>query len=233
MQWAGVSPVHFFENIKRAQGNLTQPETTPTLFTETGKAEIKSTQIAPSEFIDIIRMTDDEFISDRRLSHLRYSFMESPFGQLIIASTRKGICYIAFEEDRNKALSALQKIYPLTSLQKNTPDKHRKLMEYFEDPVHFRHNIKLHLKATDFQLLVWNALLAIPPGEIRSYQQLARGLDMPQSARAVGTAIGRNVIAYFIPCHRVVRSSGEIGKFKWGGTERKMAIIGWEAAQNT
>lgn len=90
--------------------------------------------------------------------------------------------------------------------------------------------IKLHLKATEFQLNVWQALLTIPTGELTTYGSVADKIDKPKASRAVGTAIGSNPIAFLIPCHRVIQSSGKIGGYMWGNT-RKSAIIGWEASQ--
>jgi len=90
--------------------------------------------------------------------------------------------------------------------------------------------IKLHLKGTDFQLKVWQALLRIPSGSASTYGALADTIHSPKASRAVGTAIGSNPIAFLIPCHRVIRSTGVIGDYRWQ-SERKIAMLGWEAAQ--
>jgi AraC family transcriptional regulator of adaptative response/methylated-DNA-[protein]-cysteine methyltransferase len=91
--------------------------------------------------------------------------------------------------------------------------------------------IKLHLNGTPFQLKVWQSLLNIPQGKLTTYGAIAKSIGSPKSSRAVGTAIGVNPIAYLIPCHRVIRSSGEMGGYMWGVT-RKSAMIGWEAAKS-
>ena len=91
--------------------------------------------------------------------------------------------------------------------------------------------IKLHLKGTDFQLKVWETLLKIPVGGLTTYGDIAVGINNPRACRAVGTAVGENPVAFLIPCHRVIRSSGELGNYHWGEI-RKTAIIGWEAAKN-
>jgi AraC family transcriptional regulator of adaptative response/methylated-DNA-[protein]-cysteine methyltransferase len=90
--------------------------------------------------------------------------------------------------------------------------------------------IKLHLKASAFQLKVWEALLKIPAGSVSTYSSVANLVQAPQSSRAVGTAIGSNPVAFLIPCHRVIRSTGVIGEYHWG-TPRKTAMIGWERAE--
>lgn len=90
--------------------------------------------------------------------------------------------------------------------------------------------IKLHLKGTDFQLKVWEALLKIPMGALGTYASIANLIGRPQAHRAVGTAIGRNPVAFLIPCHRVIRGSGVFGSYRWG-TARKTALIGWEQSR--
>ena len=91
--------------------------------------------------------------------------------------------------------------------------------------------LHLHLRGTNFQLKVWEALLRIPPGAVTSYQGLAEQAGRPGASRAVGTALGRNPIAVLIPCHRVIRKLGEFGNYRYGVT-RKKALLGWEAAKS-
>jgi len=91
-------------------------------------------------------------------------------------------------------------------------------------------NIKLHLKGTQFQLKVWEALLNIPMGGLSTYASIAKNIHQPTASRAVGSAVGYNPVAFLIPCHRVIKSTGETGQYHWGAG-RKSAIIGWEAAQ--
>jgi len=90
--------------------------------------------------------------------------------------------------------------------------------------------IKLHLKGTEFQLKVWETLLKIPMGQLSTYGNIAEQICSANASRAVGTAIGNNPVAFLIPCHRVIQSSGNIGGYMWGET-RKTAIIGWESAK--
>lgn len=89
--------------------------------------------------------------------------------------------------------------------------------------------VKLHLKGTDFQLKVWESLLKIPMGKFTTYGRLASQLDNPKASRAVGSAVGDNPVAYLIPCHRVIQSTGTFGQYHWGSV-RKTAMLGWEAA---
>jgi AraC family transcriptional regulator, regulatory protein of adaptative response / methylated-DNA-[protein]-cysteine methyltransferase len=92
------------------------------------------------------------------------------------------------------------------------------------------HKIKLHLKGTDFQLKVWETLLTIPMGQLSTYGNIAAEINNPKAARAVGSAIGDNPVAFLIPCHRVIQSTGIFGGYMWG-TKRKTAMIGWEGVK--
>ncbi len=91
--------------------------------------------------------------------------------------------------------------------------------------------LSLFLKGTNYQIKVWTALLRIPSGSVTTYGGLAKALGSPRSARAVGSAVAKNPIAFLIPCHRVIRGIGALGEYRWGAV-RKKALIGWEAAQN-
>ena len=100
----------------------------------------------------------------------------------------------------------------------------------FKDDCSCSDRIRLHLRATPFQLQVWRALLRLPMGQVASYGDVAMAIGAPSSARAVGSAIGQNPVAFLIPCHRVIRASGQIGDYAWGAA-RKTAMIGWEGAR--
>ena len=103
-------------------------------------------------------------------------------------------------------------------------------LQFFSGDWRDLQKIKLHLKGTPFQLKVWQSLLKIPVGNISTYASIAENILSPKAARAVGTAIGANPVAFLIPCHRVIKSSGIIGEYHWG-SNRKVAMLGWEAAQ--
>ena len=93
-------------------------------------------------------------------------------------------------------------------------------------------NIKLHLKGTEFQIKVWETLLKIPMGQLSTYGEIAKDIHNPKASRAVGSAIGDNPVAFLIPCHRVIQSTGNFGQYHWGNN-RKTVMIGWEAAKNS
>ena len=106
---------------------------------------------------------------------------------------------------------------------------HHRIQEFFDRDEPRAEKIKLHLRGTPFQLKVWEALLRIPEGHLTSYSKIAQYIQQPTAQRAVGTAIGANPVGFIIPCHRVIKSVGGIGDYRWG-TPRKMAMIGLEGS---
>ncbi|HTN18784.1 MAG TPA: methylated-DNA--[protein]-cysteine S-methyltransferase, partial [Chitinophagaceae bacterium] len=160
---------------------------------------------------------------------ISYHFADSPFGLLLLANTEKGICYMAFAEEQEQALANLKAHFPKAQLLNRPHSMQEQALAFFTQPG--SDQLRLHLRGTAFQLKVWEALLKIPMGSLCTYGDIAQEIDQPNAARAVGTAIGSNPIAFIIPCHRVIRSSGVFGGYMWG-PERKSALIGWEAAKN-
>ena len=138
---------------------------------------------------------------------------------------------MAFEEDQEQALENLKQRFPNATFQQATNTMQQNALLIFENDQSRLPEIKLHLKGTPFQLKVWEALLKIPMGTLSTYKAVAETIGHPSASRAVGTAIGSNPIAFLIPCHRVIQSSGIFGGYMWGSV-RKTAIIGWEGAKS-
>lgn len=228
-EWAGTSPKKFLQytSIQHAKRILSQQQTT--LFDTSFEVGLSSTSRLHDLFIQIEGMTPAEYKQGGTALVIRYADYTSPFGQLLIASTEKGICYVAFynaPEDPRKALFAK---YPQATFIAERSALHEGVLAFFNRDWSNLSEIKLHLRGTAFQLHVWEALLKIPAGQLLSYQQIARQIGNSSASRAVGTAIGSNPIAYLIPCHRVIQSSGLLGGYRWGML-RKSAIIAWESA---
>ncbi len=176
-------------------------------------------------------MTPGEYKNGGEELGINYRFAQSPFGPLLVASTFKGICYMAFADDGKEAeLKTLRNKFPNASFYECADQLQEKALSIFSRDWNKPAEIKLHLKGTDFQIKVWETLLKVPMGELTTYSGLAGKLQQPQAARAVGSAVGSNPVAFLIPCHRVIKSDGQIGEYHWGNT-RKNAMIGWEATQ--
>lgn len=137
---------------------------------------------------------------------------------------------MAFAEEEAIGLQELKIKFPNASLTRKLDLVQQNALFIFQNDWSKLAEIKLHLKGTDFQLKVWETLLKIPMGQLSTYGAIAKQIEKPKASRAVGTAIGSNPVAFLIPCHRVIQSSGTFGGYMWGNT-RKTAIIGWEGSQ--
>jgi len=175
-------------------------------------------------------MTPGEYKNGGKHLSINYSFAESPFGNILVASTFKGICHIAFADDEQQALNTLQAKFPNAAYKQMVDLIQQNAMFIFTHDWSKLSQVKLHLKGTEFQLKVWETLLKIPMGKLVTYGSIAKQINLPKASRAVGTAIGDNPVAFLIPCHRIIQSTGVFGGYHWGSI-RKTAMIGWEAAQ--
>ncbi|MFD2576006.1 methylated-DNA--[protein]-cysteine S-methyltransferase [Haoranjiania flava] len=227
-EWAGTSPKKFLQyiTVEHAKKMLAEQATLLETAYETG---LSGTGRLHDLFVNIEGMTPAEYKNGGANLHIHYEFYSTVFGKLFVASTPKGICYAAFVEN-NHPLKALQSIFPNAMFFQSKDPLHEKALAIFTHNHNHLAQIKLHLKGTDFQLKVWNALLGIPAGKLTTYSAIADRVSKPNAARAVGTAIGSNPVAYLIPCHRVIRSNGIFGEYMWGNT-RKTAMIGWEMSK--
>jgi AraC family transcriptional regulator, regulatory protein of adaptative response / methylated-DNA-[protein]-cysteine methyltransferase len=228
--WAGVSPKKFLQYISVEHAKNILSDKQSTLFDAAFETGLSGTGRLHDLFIKIEGMTPGEFKNGGENLLINYSFAESPFGNILVASTAKGICKIAFADDEQKAFSDLQQQFPNAHFKQMVDLIQQNALYIFTHDWSKLQQIKLHLKATDFQIKVWEALLKIPLGHLSTYKNIAAGIQNPNATRAVGTAIGDNPVAFLIPCHRVIQSGGAFGQYHWGSV-RKTAMIGWEAAK--
>jgi AraC family transcriptional regulator of adaptative response/methylated-DNA-[protein]-cysteine methyltransferase len=228
-EWAGVSPKKFlqFTSIEYAKQLLLEQNTLATVSFETG---LSGTSRLHDLFIQIEGMTPGEYQHGGKNLRINYSHAETIFGDILIASTEKGICHISFiQESQYSPETEIIDRFPESTLEQKTDLHQQEALKLFREDWSDLNRIKLHLKGTPFQIKVWNALLHIPMGSLKSYLSIANEIGDDKASRAVGTAIGNNPIAFLIPCHRVITSSGNLGGYHWG-IDRKSAMIGWEAS---
>ncbi|HEY6505923.1 MAG TPA: methylated-DNA--[protein]-cysteine S-methyltransferase [Chitinophagaceae bacterium] len=230
--WAGVSPKKFLQYISVEHAKNILKEKQATLFDAAFETGLSGTGRLHDLFIKIEGMTPGEFKNGGENLLINYSYAESPFGNILVASTAKGICYMAFADDEQKALLDLHTHFPRAQFRQMVDLVQQNALYIFTQDWNKLHQVKLHLKGTDFQLKVWETLLKIPMGQLTTYGTIAQKIEKPEASRAVGTAIGNNPVAFLIPCHRVIQSTGTIGGYMWGPT-RKTAMIGWEAAKTS
>jgi AraC family transcriptional regulator of adaptative response/methylated-DNA-[protein]-cysteine methyltransferase len=229
-EWAGVSPKKFLQYITVEHAKKMLKEKNASLLDTAFDSGLSGTGRLHDLFINIEGMTPGEYKKGGENLAINYSFAESPFGNILVASTDKGICHIAFADEETSAFSELNNMFPNAAFRQVVDLAQQNALYIFTHDWGKLNQIKLHLKGTAFQLKVWETLLKIPMGRLSTYGQIAKQIHLPNGSRAVGTAIGDNPVAFLIPCHRVIQSTGVFGQYHWGSV-RKKAIIGWEAAR--
>jgi len=232
-EWAGVTPKQFQQYLTLSHAKEILKHTKASLADTAFETGLSGTSRLYDLFINIEGMTPGEYKHGGEQLTINYSFAESPFGDILIASTTKGICYMAFADaDTEKALASLKEQFPNASYRQLSDTIQQNALFIFTQDWHKLQEIKLHLKGTAFQIKVWETLLKVPMGQLTTYSTIAGQLDSPGASRAVGSAVGSNPVAFLIPCHRVIKSTGEFGQYHWG-SNRKTAMIGWEAAKTS
>lgn len=230
-EWVGVTPKQFARFLSVEHAKKLLAETHATLFDAANEIGLSTTSRLHDLFVDIEGMTPGEYKNGGATLTINYSFARTPFGKVLVGSTEKGICHMTFaDEGEAEALLRMKSTLPNATYRMSTDRNQRNALRFFTRDWSKPDQIKLHLRGTEFQLKVWNALLQIPSGGLTTYSDLARKAGHERAQRAVGTALGNNPVVLLIPCHRVIRSSGIIGNYRYGAS-RKNAIIGWEAAE--
>jgi len=228
-EWAGTSPKKFLQYVSVSYAKRLLQTEQANLFDVAFETGLSGTSRLHDLFVNIEGMTPAEYKNGGSELTINYSFTSSHFGNLLVASTTKGVCYMAFYEDENQAFELLKAKFPNANYKQYLDSLQQNALFIFQNDWSKLQDVKLHLKGTDFQLKVWETLLKIPMGKLSTYGQIANELGNPNASRAVGTAIGSNPIAFLIPCHRVIQGNGSFSGYMWG-TTRKTAIIGWEQA---
>ena len=179
-------------------------------------------------FVNVEAMTPGEYKHRGRGLTIRYGSHPSPFGQCLALRTARGVCGLAFTapERSDEALADLAHGFEAATFIEDSAATAGIARAIFGAGAG-GDGIGLHLRGTPFQIKVWRALLAIPPGCVASYGELARRIGTPGASRAVGTAVASNPVAWIIPCHRVIRASGVLGEYRWG-KGRKLAMLSLE-----
>ena len=231
-EWAGTSPKKFLQylSLEHAKSLLRSSQSVSILHTsvETG---LSSSSRLHDLFIQIEGMSPAEYKHGGAGLTISYSFAETLFGRVLVASTSKGVCALSFVQQDEHALYELHAQFPQAHYLQQLNELQQKALALFQRQPESLQQIKLHLKGSEFQLKVWESLLTIPQGQLVSYGNVACHVGQPKAARAVGSAVAHNPVAFLIPCHRVIQASGVLGNYHWGST-RKMAMMAWESAQS-
>ena len=231
-QWAGISPKRFLQylTVEYAKSKITQ---TKSLLDLTLDVRLSSPGRLHDLFVNLEAMSPGEFKAGGAGLQIRYGIHDTPFGTSVIATTARGICNLYFLEttDEQTAAQRLRLAWKNAEIIRDEQATQSLRDRIFNlETLSEQKPLTLLVKGTNFQIQVWRALLKLPFGAIATYQTIAQLVARPTAARAVGNAIGNNPIGYLIPCHRVIRESGELGGYGWG-VERKTVMLGWEASR--
>jgi len=229
-RWAGLSPKAFLQavTLDHARALLEQSATVLDTTYEVGLS-------GPGRLHDLFvtheAVTPGTYRARGEGLLIRYGFHPSPFGTTLIMATEYGLAGLAFadEEGEAAALDDMMRRWPKADYLEDSATTARFARRIFDrDEWRPDRPLRVVLIGTDFEIRVWETLLKVPLGCATTYSDVARHIDKPKAARAVGAAVGKNPISFVVPCHRVLGRSGSLTGYHWGLT-RKRAILGWEA----
>lgn len=227
-RWTGTTPKSFvqFLTAKHAKRLLLQSKDVLSASLEAGLS-------GPGRLHDLMismeAVTPGELKAKGAGIEIIYGVHRTPFGKCLIGLTKRGICHLVFcDQDSQAAIAELKESWEHATFKASKTETAKTVKAIFSGER--RSKLKLLVRGSNFQMKVWEALLQVPEGMVISYDTLAKLAGFPAAARAVGTAIGHNSIAFLIPCHRVIRETGVVGQYRWGGV-RKRALLTWESAR--
>jgi len=230
-RWVGISPKRFLQYLTKERAKEMLGGSVSVLEAAYA-AGLSSPGRLHDLFVNCEAVTPGDYKSQGEDLEIAYGFHASPFGECLLALTGRGICDLIFvsEGNREEALKALKKRWARAALHEDPQRTGPVVAQVFDRLTGGEAKpLSLHLRGTNFQIKVWEALLNIPSGTVVSYEDIAVSIGMPSAARAVSNAVARNPIPVIVPCHRVIRKAGAYGGYRWG-TARKKALLDWEAA---
>lgn len=231
-RWAGISPKRFLQHRTAEIVKQLLRERRP-LLDVTYEAGLSGPGRLHDLLVNAEAVTPGEYQRAGEGLVIRFGFHPTPFGDCLIAVTPRGICHLAFTQPitRAEALARLRHDWGAAELVADQAGTRGAAARAFPSPGDApTPGLALHVKGTNFQLKVWKALLEIPTGSVTTYGDLAKAIGDPNASRAVGTAVGSNPVSYLIPCHRVIRASGELGGYAWG-PDRKRTMLALETTR--
>jgi AraC family transcriptional regulator of adaptative response/methylated-DNA-[protein]-cysteine methyltransferase len=226
-KWAGVSPKKYQQYLSLAQAK-SMMQNNHTVIETASAVGMSSPSRLHDLFLSWEAMSPGDYARKGAGLEIFYDWFDTPFGDTLIMSTTRGMCGLGFTSEMNReaVFDDLRARWPNASYVQST--------EMTQSYAHASLNggkAQLHMIGAPFQIKVWEALLAIPSGQVSTYSDIAQAIGNPKAVRAVGTAVGRNPVSWLIPCHRVLRKSGELGGYHWG-LPVKRALLAYEAARS-
>jgi AraC family transcriptional regulator, regulatory protein of adaptative response / methylated-DNA-[protein]-cysteine methyltransferase len=229
-RWAGVSPKRFLQYLTLGYAQRVMRESADVL-----SASLESGLSGPGRlhdlFVTLEAVSPGEYRRQADGLCVDYGEIATPFGRAAIGFTRRGVCHLSFLDAGADTAQRVREAWPAAHLRQDPAGAAALGRQIFAgaDAASPR-PVSAWVVGSNFQVQVWRALLRLPRGYLWSYAELAARAGSPRAARAAGTAMTVNPLAYLIPCHRVLRQGGEVGEYHWG-EERKALMVAWEAAQ--
>lgn len=232
-RWAGISPKRFLQ-ARTAERALQLLSDGRSVLDAAYEAGLSGTSRLHELVLHAEAVTPGELKRRGAGLVIRYGWHATPFGEALVAATPHGVCFLAFatQTGRAGAFEDFKSRWPAATLTRDDNAVAPFAARAFPESLDRGGPLSLHVRGTNFQLRVWQALLRVPAGETTSYSELARAVGKPSASRAVGGAVGANPISWLIPCHRVLRGDGGIGGYAWG-VERKRTMLVWEQLRNS
>jgi AraC family transcriptional regulator of adaptative response/methylated-DNA-[protein]-cysteine methyltransferase len=231
-RWAGVSPKRFLQFLTK-EGAKDLLDRSENLLDTTYQIGLSSLGRLHDLFVTTEAVTPGEYKSHGAGLTIRYGLHPTPFGKCLIGVTEHGVCHLGFvQTSEGDAIDALVNEWKQAQMIEDHKATAQLIKPIFDLSQRGNPSLQLHLRGTNFQLKVWEALLNIPAGAATTYEGIASRIGSPGAVRAVGTAVGHNPVAVLIPCHRVIRKVGEFGNYRYGAT-RKKALLAREFAKIT
>ena len=230
--WVGITPKRFLEflTVQHAKELLDKSASVLDAALDLG---LSGPGRLHEQFVSIEAVTPGQYKHLGNGLKIYYGVHASPFGLMLLAVTGRGICELAFGsvERLDHEAKDMQRRWPAAQIT-HDPQRTAPTADKLFNPGSRTQKMEFQLfvKGTNFQVNVWRALLKVPEGSLVSYRQLAQMSGKPSAIRATASAIGANPVSYLIPCHRILRTSGEMGGYHWG-IERKRALIAWDSAR--
>lgn len=229
-RWAGISPKRFIQFLTKehAKELLARSEN---LLDTTHQVGLSSLGRLHDLFVNTEAVTPGEYKSHGAGLTIRYGLHPTPFGKCLIATTERGICHLGFvQTSEGNAIDNLVTDWNQARMNEDFESTAPLIARIFPNPEsdsafnNAGQRINLHLRGTNFQIKVWEALLNVPTGSATTYEHIAAKIGKPNAVRAVGTAVGHNPIAVLVPCHRVIRKAGEFGNYRYGSARKKALL---------
>ncbi|MBI6629257.1 methylated-DNA--[protein]-cysteine S-methyltransferase [Pontibaca salina] len=225
--WVGVSPKRYQQYLTLGHAKTLLRERFTTL-DASHTVGLSGSGRLHDLFVRWEAMSPGEFARKGAGLHIRYGWLDSPFGAALVMATDRGLCGIGFagEATRDAIWADLTGRWP----EAEFVEDRAAVTPWAQAAFRQQGETQVHLIGAPFQIKVWEALLSIPSGQVTTYSEIAQAVGHPRAVRAVGTAVGRNPVSWLIPCHRALRKSGALGGYHWG-MPVKRAMLAWEAAR--